>query len=395
MSTTHEQLFPDSTEVHTPGEPVRRLATDGDGETPEQGTALCLSGGGYRAMLFHAGVLLRLNEAGLLPRLKRISSVSGGSITAAVLALHWSRLTFDGNGVAASFATEVLEPLRSMAEQRVDLSAVLDGVLFPHFTVSDLVVKAYRKHLFGKATLQDLPDEPRFVFNATNLESGALMRFSKPYVADYRVGRIDDPDIALAVAVAASSAFPPVLSPCKIDLEHEEWITETGNDLAQAEFRGEISLSDGGVYDNLGLETAWKRYTDIWVSDAGGHMGPDPDPPINWAQHMLRVLSVVDNQVRSLRKHQVIEGFRTGQRTGMYVGIRSDIADYPCDGPIPADPAVTRRLAATATRLSPLAAEQQELLLNWGYAVCDAGLRSHVDQQLPAGTLPFPARALA
>src|SRR5262245_28221555 len=46
------------------------------------GIALCLSGGGYRAMLFHLGALWRLNEAGLLSQLKRISSVSGGSITA-------------------------------------------------------------------------------------------------------------------------------------------------------------------------------------------------------------------------------------------------------------------------------------------------------------------------
>ena len=46
--------------------------------------ALCLSGGGYRAMLFHVGALWRLNELGLLPRLDRVSSVSGGSITAGV-----------------------------------------------------------------------------------------------------------------------------------------------------------------------------------------------------------------------------------------------------------------------------------------------------------------------
>ena len=54
---------------------------------PEPGTALCLSGGGYRAMLFHVGALWRLNDAKLLASLKRISSVSGGSITAGLLAV--------------------------------------------------------------------------------------------------------------------------------------------------------------------------------------------------------------------------------------------------------------------------------------------------------------------
>ena len=52
----------------------------------EDGVALSLSGGGYRAMVFHVGALWRLNEVGLLSKLKRISSVSGGSITAGALA---------------------------------------------------------------------------------------------------------------------------------------------------------------------------------------------------------------------------------------------------------------------------------------------------------------------
>jgi NTE family protein len=66
--------------------PVNLIGGD-DARQPEQGIALCLSGGGYRAMLFHLGSLWRLNEAGLLPKLDRISSVSGGSIAAGVLGL--------------------------------------------------------------------------------------------------------------------------------------------------------------------------------------------------------------------------------------------------------------------------------------------------------------------
>ena len=66
--------------------------------------AVCLSGGGYRAMLFHLGALIRLNEAGLLKKLGRISSVSGGSITAAVLGLHWKDLSFNEAGIARIWA---------------------------------------------------------------------------------------------------------------------------------------------------------------------------------------------------------------------------------------------------------------------------------------------------
>jgi len=382
-------------EVELVDEPVRRLP----GESPppvREGTALCLSGGGYRAMVFHVGVLWRLNEAGLLSRLDRVSSVSGGSLTAGVLALHWSQLPFDAAGVAPEkdFTEHVVEPVRHMARQHVDVSAVVTGAVLPFSSISDRVVKAYRKHLFGKATLQDLPDKPRFVFNATNLQSGVLMRFSKPYLGDHRVGRVLKPDLPLAVAVAASSAFPPVLSPCTIDLEHEEWVTEKGNDLAQPSFRDEVQLSDGGVYDNLGLETAWKRCAQVLISDAGGRMAADDDPPDNWAGHTRRVLDVIDNQVRSLRKRQAIMAFVAKRRTGMYVGIRSQVADYPAEEPLEAAPSVTARLAAIPTRLDRMDDDLQEQLINWGYVICDTGLRSFVDHHLERGSLPYPERPL-
>src|ERR1044072_8486054 len=84
--------------------PVRRPAPfAARGSEPEDGVALCLSGGGYRAVVFHVGVLWRGNEPGLLPRLTRVSSVSGGSITAGVLGLHWGELSFDQAGVAQEF----------------------------------------------------------------------------------------------------------------------------------------------------------------------------------------------------------------------------------------------------------------------------------------------------
>jgi hypothetical protein len=59
-------------------QPIREIPGD-ETKQPRQGMALCLSGGGYRAMVFHLGSLWRLNEAGLLKKLSRISSVSGGS----------------------------------------------------------------------------------------------------------------------------------------------------------------------------------------------------------------------------------------------------------------------------------------------------------------------------
>src|SRR5436190_16680394 len=156
--------------------------------TPESGAGLCLSGGGYRAMVFHIGVLWRLYEAGLLASLQRISSVSGGSITAGTLALAWPKLGFDPAD-PGGFTEHVVKPLRTLAGRTLDAYAVLGGILLPG-AVADRVASAYGELLFGDATLQALPDQPRFVINATNVQSGALFRFSKPYMGDYRIGRI-------------------------------------------------------------------------------------------------------------------------------------------------------------------------------------------------------------
>ena len=78
-------------------------------DEPADGVALCLSGGGYRAMLFHVGVVWRLHDAGWLKRLDRVSSVSGGSITAGALALAWPKL--DAEGLEPTFVA----PIRALA----------------------------------------------------------------------------------------------------------------------------------------------------------------------------------------------------------------------------------------------------------------------------------------
>src|ERR1700687_2538441 len=95
----------------------------------EDGVALSLSGGGYRAMVFHVGALYRLNEIGLLGKLTRISSVAGVSITAGLLGLLWRKLQFD-NGKAANFGLFV-DGIRAMADTTVDAGAVLGGILLP------------------------------------------------------------------------------------------------------------------------------------------------------------------------------------------------------------------------------------------------------------------------
>jgi NTE family protein len=373
-----------------PNSPVEMIVTDPSEKAPEAGTALCLSGGGYRAMLFHLGALWRLYEARLLQNVQRVSSVSGGSITAGVLALKWRQLSFDPARLQSDFVPQVVSPLRGLADETIDGDSIIWGVMLPG-RVSDRVAQAYDAHLFKGATLQDLPDTPRFVINATNVQSGALWRFMKPYMRDYRVGEVKKPTIPLAHAVTASSAFPPVLSPFEMRLDENAFTPNSGNDLQRKPFTTKVILTDGGVYDNLGLETAWKRYKTILVSDGGGHLQPEAEPKSDWARHSFRVLNLIDNQVRALRKRQVIDSYESGARQGAYWGIRTNLADYQLADALNCPHDRTIALAETPTRLKRLDDTLQEQLINWGYAVCDAALRKHVEPTLPKpSTFPYP-----
>ena len=372
--------MPDPARVADPASPVRSEAAGGVEEL-RLAAGLCLSGGGYRAMVFHAGVLWRLNDAGWLPKLDRISSVSGGSITAGVLALNWKNLSFS-NGVATNFLEQVITPIRLIAGKTIDEKSVIGG-LFSSGTVSDKVAKSYDELLFHGATLQDMPDKPRFVINATNVQTGALFRFSKPYMADYRIGQVKNPKVSLAAAVAASSAFPPILSPATLELPAGQMEDLPGTDLHRAPYTTQLCLSDGGVYDNMGLETVWKSHKTVLVSDAGKKIEGEEAPHHDWPRHVLRVLDLIDNQVRSLRKRQVIDAYIARQREGAYWGIRTDIADYGLPYTLPCPLESTMQLADTPTRLQAMEDALKERLINWGYAVCDAAMRAHVDKNLP------------
>jgi NTE family protein len=367
-------------------EPVSKLAEEEAGG-PRPGLGIGVSGGGYRAMLFHLGAFLRLFELGLLKKFDRISSVSGGSVTAAKIGLEWTKLN-----TRDDFMNLVVGPIRGLAGVTIDVPSVLWGLILPGGAASR-VAGHYRRHLFGDATLQDLPDGIRFVINATNLETGKLLRFSKPYMRDYLLGKVDNPRVSLADAVTASSAFPPVLSPFVLKVDPASFTDVqpgVGPDMLDR-----ISLTDGGVYDNLGLETVWKRLQTVFVSDAGAALPLAPNPKPDWARIGLRVVEIIFGQVASLRTRQVIDAFgdEDDVHDGAYWGIRSNIANYHLADALEADFTRTTELAKTPTRLKQLDPVYQERLINWGYAICDAAVRKH--HPLPGGepvrAFPYPA----
>ena len=370
---------------------------------------LALSGGGYRAALFHLGSLWRLNEAGWLKRLAEVTSVTGGSITAACLGLCWNRLKFGENGVANNFVEEIVPPIRNLCSKTIDVDSLLVGLIDPFRRPIDYIAAHFRKELFGETTLQDLPLDdqgPRFTIYATNLQTGASVRFSRPYLADYHLGKIESPRIQLATVVAASCALPPILSPLVIDLDPRDWKDWDKDKIGSIAFdksklRSHLYLTDGGVYDNLGLERVWDRYATVLVSDAGAPFRITTGSfgfRFSEVLRAFKAVSIVTEQTRSLRKRWLISDMKHGLVKGTYWGIGTHIRDYQlevhgCAQPLVEDSTMTRSLSYVRTRLNHFSAGEQERLINWGYTLADAAMRRHVlDKETKPGTLPYPER---
>lgn len=348
----------------------------------QEGVGLCLSGGGYRAMVYHVGAIVRLFELGLLSRMDRISSVSGGSIAAGILGLAWDRIR-SRDDLWRYFVV----PTFGLALRTIDRPSILRGVLLPG-SVGEYVARQYDEAVFKGATLQDLPDRPRFVINATNLETGTLWRFSKPYMRDYKVGEVAKPTVRLADAVAASSAFPPVLSPFILELDPGDFrVIEPG--IADS-FLRDVTLTDGGVYDNYGLEPVWDRYSDVLVSDGGGVLAPDPQPSLEWVQQSYRVIGILQQQIHALRSRQLVDSFQSGETKGCLWSIQTPLGRYGAKPIVDVLQETVARLAMTPTRLKRMSDRLMRQIANLGYIQADASIRSWYLSDAEPGQLPFP-----
>lgn len=359
---------------------------------------IALSGGGYRATLFGLGSLQRLNDAGLLGKLDRITSVSGGSILAGVLAHRWKDLGFV-DGRATNFNDLVVDPVRAFCSRTIDVGAGIKGLLTPFRNAGDFLAARYDNDLFSGAMLKDIPDaslpgNPRFVFYATSLQTGRSFRFRQDFIADYLLGINRNAQLRLSAAVAASSAFPPVFSPIEFDTEADDW--SQGSAAAELErLRGHVVLTDGGVYDNMGLESLLDRVDIVLVSDAGAPFGIEEEPAQDYVRQLGRVRDILIEQTRALRKRWLISDFEAGRRRGAYWGIGTRIGDYEASDPLGADSTTTGELDEVPTRLAAMEDRLQGRLMNWGYALCDAALRSRAKLSLPrAPGLPAPMHSI-
>ena len=389
-------------------------------ETQDITRALALSGGGYRATLFALGSLWRLNELGMLGKFKRITAVSGGSILLGYLALHWNELDFDEMGRAKNFDSLIAGPIQKFCSEGLDIMAGIKGLVSLRKTIGDEVAEAYNKRLYFNKPLQAIPhgeSVPEFIFYATNYDTGSSVRITRDEVYDYKIGEASSEGISIATAVGASSAFPPLFSPVVIDSSGWQWKKTKYADLYdESEFHKRLVLCDGGLYDNLGLEAIWKKrkrssdhFDQVFSCDAGAplKMGFDMGKGFiadlikktglkrNWISQLGRMSDIMIEQQRALRKRELRENYEEGAYGGAYWGIKTEIANYKVPNQIAVDSALTKSLAFIPTRLKAFKPAEQGHLINWGYALVDSAIRSHVEHSAEAATaVPVPAYPL-
>ncbi len=360
-------------------------------ESVRQRIALCLSGGGYRALLFHLGAVTRLNELGVLARLKTISSVSGGSIVSARLASA-SLYPLTGPVPATLWEKEVAGPLRAFAGRNIRTPAIVRRLLpwnwFRTSTGVEALAETYRD--VTRLSLARLPEQPNFLLSATDMAFGVNWIFERHRMGDYQAGyAAPRPGYPLARAVAASSCFPPVFNPLPVRLRPKDL---TGGKIHMGPARDRLirglRLTDGGNYDNLGLEPVWKSHATILCSDGGSVFDFQPDRGLFW--RLKRYLAITEYQALALRKRWLIGGFIGGEFEGTYWGVASAAENYEIDvGPAYSKEFAESVIARIRTDLDAFSQAEAAVLENHGYTLAEAAVRRHLPRLLPSPAPPM------
>jgi predicted acylesterase/phospholipase RssA len=324
---------------------------------------IALSGGGFRASLFHIGVLARLAECGVLRRVEVLSCVSGGSILGAYYYLLLRRLlerkpdreVTDADYVelvrelAQGFLAAVRKDLRGRLPRDVKDTA---RMLFTAYSRSDRVGELleelfYGPLLDGRPGPWRMPDllvtpagredgfslryenwlreakVPVLVLNATALNTGHSWQFTASWMgeppsgadervdASRRLRRVyyrDAPDIgdlrrpALGQAVAASACVPGLFPPISLDRLYDDI---------------DVELVDGGVHDNQGIASLVEQDCSvILVSDASGQPRDDEDPKRRVLGVAGRSNSILMKRVRGAQYGELQSRRRSGTLRG-------------------------------------------------------------------------------
>jgi NTE family protein len=318
---------------------------------------LSLSGGGFRATAYHLGVFRTLKAMGILWKLDLLSCVSGGSIAGAYLAANWGD---DG-------ALDRLDAY--LRTKSIAVASAVAGILNPFESRLDKLAETYDRDLFHEKTLDQLDDGPRLYLAATNLASGNMFFFvtgekKGAEMGEHELGTKPAGGFRLSRAVAASSAFPPVFPPLKL--------TKREYDAPDVDY---VTLTDGGVYDNLGANPLFRKRNALdyaLVSDAGKPFEINARPT-DWGTIVLKeAIGITMEQIRGLQFKRLELTIAANQAPkGLWFSIDSEEGE--------AHPGDAAFASAVGTNLKKLSGAEMTVLTRHSAAL----LASRLDKYAP------------
>lgn len=266
--------------MNSSNQEIDALSAQSPQAQPPEWIALALSGGGFRATVFHLGVVRALQECNLLERVKLICSVSGGSILAGHLMLHWDRY-ISGGKTFDETSQKIFDFVKRDISLRVFRRWLAGWIivvprLIRRCNPRKILQKEYDAFLYKRTSfehLQGLTDRPEIHILATSLTTGALCKFSCNFnSANFEVTGTKPVPITrptLSLAVTASSAYPVFFPAVPVN--------DKILDVPRKDFDEEHFLTDGGVFDNLGIKdlseavNQWQGPGLLIVSDASAN----------------------------------------------------------------------------------------------------------------------------
>lgn len=374
---------------------------------------MALSGGGFRASVFHLGVFRKLAELGWLPKVDVISTVSGGSILGAFAVLRWTEMLNAGADWPA-FNRHIAEPFLDLitGSNFIRDWAVRLPLLPLHkafdrtYTRSKAAAILFGQRFFSEKNMTDLPARPILILNATSLHSIRAWRFTREGLGDSRHGyaRWGNTPLSVGECVAASAAFPPVFPPIRITRDDYSFSGPVYGEEPLKEYPI-IPLTDGGVYDNLGIEVVLKparlvgmagqiAIGEFLVVSDGGYppqyrFRSSGIPLLGEGLLLYRADEIAREQVSALRRRMLLSSFSepSSPLKGLLVFIGSQIDRIPDEGakryfeyvsdafriPLP----LVRRIQKIRTNLNRFTQIECEALMYHSYSMADAFLWAH------------------
>lgn len=366
-------------------------------EKNEMKIGIALSGGGVRAAVFHLGVLKRMAETGLWDQISFLSTVSGGSLAAGLI--------FSRNGnqwpTSQQYLDRILPEIHELLIRKdLQLRSVFRLFMKPWYirAKANIVEESIRKDWGVTGSLQELSDHPRWIINATCYETGKNWRFMKKRMGDYISGYVMIPDIPISVAMACSAAFPVLIGAFRMKTKPYIWskYSKDRQDKQGLPILNTIHLWDGGLYENLGIESLLKGdeprdgVNFIIVSDASGTLEVEKRVSFMVKNQLARLMNIAVDQVRSVRIRKFMDFLTQKEGRGLCLKIGNSAGYIGKNAKLSSD--VIRQMESEClnanevlkasrykTTLSKMTEEDFCLILRHGYEVMKCTYEGYIN----------------